>query len=305
MAVGRGRAVMAVVVAALLWGTTGTVATFFPDEVTPIAIGAVTMGVGGLLLFATAPRLSIGVLRHPPARRWVLAGAVGVFVYPLAFYSGMELAGVAIGNVVALGTGPVVTALCEWLFERHPLSRHWAISTGLAVVGVALLSFGRHAGDGGDDILPGVLLGLLAGVAYGLYTYASARAIGAGHPSRGVMGAMFGCGAVLLLPVLIATGAPIVQHPESIGLAAYLALGPMFLAYLLVGVALRALRSSTVTTVALLEPVAATILAVVVVGERLEPLAWLGIGFIMAGIVVLVTARPPRIRTRAPLDSEP
>ena len=302
---GRGGAVSAVVFAALLWGTTGTVATFFPDEVTPIAIGAVTMGAGGLLLFATAPRLSVGVLREPRARRWVIVGAVGVFIYPLAFYSGMELAGVAIGNVVALGTGPVVTALCEWLFERQPLSRRWAVSTALAVAGVALLSFGRHADDGGNDIVAGVLLGLLAGVAYGLYTYASSRAIGFGHPSRGVMGAMFGCGALLLLPVLVATGGPILADPTSVGLAAYLALGPMFLAYLLVGVALRSLRSSTVTTVALIEPIAATVLAVAVVGERLEPIAWIGIGVIMAGIVVLVTARPPRIQTRAPLDSEP
>jgi DME family drug/metabolite transporter len=305
MEAGRGRAVLAVVIASLLWGTTGTVATFLPDSVSPIAIGASTMGAGGLLLFATAPRLSVGVLRHPTARRWVLAGAIGVFIYPLAFYSGMDLAGVAIGNVVALGTGPVVTALCEWIFERHPLSRRWAISTTLAVVGVALLSFGRHPGDGGDSTLAGVLLGLLAGVAYGFYTYASARAIGAGQASRGVMGAMFGCGALLLLPVLLVTGSPLLAEPSSAGIALYLALGPMFLAYLLVGVALRTLRSSTVTTVALLEPVAATVLAVAVVGERLEPLAWLGLAFILVGIAVLVTARPPAIHTRAPLDSEP
>lgn len=305
MEAGRGRAVLAVVVASLLWGTTGTVATFLPDTVSPIAVGASTMGVGGLLLFATAPRLSLGVFRDPAARRWVLVGALGVFVYPLAFYSGMSLAGVAIGNVVALGTGPVVTALFEWLFERRPLSRRWAVSTALAIVGVALVSFGKHPDDGGDAIVAGVLLGLLAGIAYGLYTYSSARAIGAGHPSRGVMGAMFGSGAVLLLPVLLATGTPLLIDPESIAIAAYLALGPMFVAYLLIGVALRTLRSSTVTTIALLEPVAATVLAVVVVGERLEPLAWLGVAVILVAIVVLVTARPPRIETRAPLDSEP
>lgn len=305
MTAGRARATLAVVIASLLWGTTGTVATFLPDGVSPIAIGASTMGVGGLLLFATAPRLSVGVLRQPTARKWVLIGAIGVFIYPLAFYSGMSLAGVAIGNVVALGTGPVVTALCEWIFERHPLSRRWAISTALAVVGVALLSFGRHAGEGGADTLPGVLLGLLAGVAYGVFTYSSGRAIGSGEASRGVMGAMFGCGALLLLPVLLVTGAPLLEQPSSIGIALYLAVGPMFIAYLLVGIALRALRSSTVTTVALLEPVAATVLAVVVVGERLEPLAWLGVAFILLGIVVLVTAQPPRIQTRAPLDSEP
>jgi DME family drug/metabolite transporter len=290
------------VIAAVLWGTTGTAATFLPDAVSPLATGAATMGVGGLLLLGTAPRQSLAVLRHG-ARGWVIAGAIGVFVYPLAFYSGMDLAGVAIGNVVALGTGPIVTALLEWSFERHPLSLRWAIATVLALGGMCLLAFARHPGETADaGVLPGVLLGLLAGLAYGLYTYSSARVIAAGGTSRGAMGAMFGCGAVLLLPVLVVTGAPLVAHAGALGIAAYLAVGPMFLAYLLVGVALRTLRSSTVTTVALLEPVVATVLAVAVVGERLEPLAWLGLSAIVAGIVVLVSARPPQSAGRAVLD---
>src|SRR5690606_40240544 len=106
----RGSAVLAIVIASLLWGTTGTAAAFLPDAVSPLATGAATMGVGGMLLLVTAPRLSVAVLRGP-ARAWIAAGAIGVFVYPLAFYTGMDLAGVAIGNVVALGSGPVVTAL--------------------------------------------------------------------------------------------------------------------------------------------------------------------------------------------------
>ena len=166
----RALAVSAVVGASLLWGTTGTVASFLPEDVSPVAVGASTMGIGGLLLFLTAPSLSAGVLADAGARRWVLVGALGVFVYPLAFYSGMSLAGVAIGNVVALGTGPVVTALFEWLFERHPLSRRWAVSTVLAIAGVALLSFGRHPDGGDDGLVPGILLGLLAGIAYALFT---------------------------------------------------------------------------------------------------------------------------------------
>ena len=51
----RGSGVLAVVIASLLWGTTGTTATFLPQEVSPLATGAATMGVGGLLLVATAP----------------------------------------------------------------------------------------------------------------------------------------------------------------------------------------------------------------------------------------------------------
>jgi DME family drug/metabolite transporter len=290
---------VALVLASLLWGTTGTAATFFPDDVSPLAIGACTMGIGGLLLFLTAIRPSVGVLRDRTARRWVALGALGVVVYPLAFYSGMDLAGVAVGNVVALGSGPIFAALLEWLWERHPLSPRWAVATGLALVGIVLLTLGRHpeqadAGAASSGTLTGVALGLLAGFAYALYTYASSRAIRATGPSssRGVMGSMFGLGAVLLLPVLVATGAPLLQSPQTIAIAAYLAVGPMFVAYLLFGVGLRTIRSSAATTITLLEPVVATVLAVTVVGEQLDPLGWIGLALVLAGVVTLVTARP-------------
>jgi DME family drug/metabolite transporter len=246
-----------------------------------------------VLLFLVTLRAAVAVLRDRVARRWVALGALGVLVYPLAFYAGMDLAGVAVGNVVALGSGPVFAALLEWLWERRPLSPRWAISTGLAVLGIVLLGIGKQvdAGAGPLDTVAGVGLGLLAGLAYALYTYASSRAIGSGQPSQGVMGAMFGLGAILLLPVLLVTGAPLLQSGMTIGIAAYLAIGPMFVAYLLFGIGLRSIRSSAATTITLLEPVVATVLAVVVVGERLAPVGWIGLGLVLAGLTVLVTAR--------------
>lgn len=284
------RSSLALVIASLLWGTTGTAAHFMPDSVSPLAIGACTMGIGGLLLFAVSARGALAAIRRPEARRWLLIGAIGVFVYPLAFYTSMDLAGVAIGNVVSLGSGPVFAALLEWLWERHRLSLRWAVCAAIAVAGIALLAVGRD-GDAGPDIPLGVLLGTVAGLAYALYTYASSRAIGTGVASRDVMGGMFGLGAVALLPVLFVLGAPILQSWLSVGIAAYLAIGPMFVAYLLFGVGMRTLRSSTATTITLLEPVVATLLAVAVVGERLAPVGWIGIAAILAAVTALVTAR--------------
>ena len=288
----------ALILASLLWGTTGTAASFMPESVSPLAIGAATMTVGGALLFAVSARASLSALKDAAARRWILIGAIGVFVYPLAFYLSMNLAGVAIGNVVSLGTGPVFAALLEWLIERRKLSRLWLVCTSFAVGGVLLLTVGGHGGDAaaGTTLLPGVLLGLLAGLAYALYTYASSRAIRTGQPARAVMGGMFGSGAVLLLPVLVVLGGPLLQSSQSIGIAAYLALGPMFLAYLLFGIGMRTLRSSTATTITLLEPFVATLLAVIIVGERLEPLGWAGLGLILVSVTVLATARQPRGR---------
>ena len=99
--------VAALVLASLLWGTTGTTASFLPPDVSPLAIGASTMGVGGVLLFAASARSAIGVLRDRSARRWVLIGALGVFAYPLAFYAGMDLAGVAVSAGSACSSGKV------------------------------------------------------------------------------------------------------------------------------------------------------------------------------------------------------
>jgi len=285
--------VIALVLASLFWGTTGTAASFFPGNVSPIAVGASTMAIGGILLFVVSARGAIAALADRRARPWLALGAVGVFVYPLAFYSSMDLAGVAIGNVVSLGSGPVFAAIFEWLWERHRLSRRWVICTAVAIVGVALLSLGGHgeSGDGTPATGTGILLGLLAGFSYALYTYASTRAIGAGHAGRSVMGGMFGLGALALVPVLILTGAPLLQSPSTLSIAAYLALGPMFVAYLLFGYGLTRIRSSAATTITLLEPFVATLLAVLIVGERLGLPGWIGLALILLGVTVIATAR--------------
>jgi DME family drug/metabolite transporter len=293
-------AVWALVAASVLWGTTGTVASLIDDRVGPLAIGAATMAVGGALLFLVSARGALGAIRSHGSRGWLLIGAVGVVIYPLAFYSAMDLAGVAIGNVTALGSGPLFAAILERLVDGRRLTGRWMLGAGTAITGVALLVVGGHGGaassGGAGSLGLGVALGLLAGAAYALYTYASSRVIALGVPSRSAMGAVFGLGAVPLALVLLVTGGPLLTTgPTTIALTAYLALGPMLLAYLLFGWGLRALRSSTVTVITLLEPLVATILAVLIVGERLELVGWVGLALILVGVGVVSTARRPRI----------
>jgi len=288
-------AAFALVVASILWGTTGTAASFLPADVSPLAVGSATMGVGGLLLFGVSVRPSVSALRDSAAWRWLVIGAIGVVAYPLAFYAAMDLAGVAIGNVVALGSGPVFAAIFEWAWERRRPGPVWAACTGTAILGIGLLALGGSAnGDrSAAGIAAGVGLALVAGTAYALYAYASSRAIGLGQPSRGVMGGMFGLGALVLLPVLSVTGAPLLHSAQTVGISVYLALGPMLVAYLLFGIALGSFRSSSATTITLIEPLVATILAVVVVGERLAVAGWIGLALILAGVTAMTAARQP------------
>ncbi|HEV8013214.1 MAG TPA: DMT family transporter, partial [Pontimonas sp.] len=117
-----------------------------------------------------------------------------------------------------------------------------------------------------------------------------------GHTPRAVAGGVFGAGAPALLLVMLVTGAPLVATPERVGIVAYLVLGPMVIAYLAFTAALRTLRASTVATIALVEPVIATALAVLIVGEVLGYTAVVGIVLVSVSLVVFSTTRGPQLR---------
>jgi drug/metabolite transporter, DME family len=287
--------VLFVLMAALLWGTTGTAAAMAPG-VGPLAIGAAAMGLGGLLQAAAA---SPSVAAHRGAliaqRRTVMLSAGAVAVYPLAFYSSMRLAGVAVGTVVSIGSAPAAAAVIERLADHQPLSRGWAVGTTVGVSGVLALTLASSSGPGTTTATRpclGIALGLLAGVTYALYSWGAARVMRTGLPSRPVMGAVFGLGGVLLLPVLAVTGDPIISSGRHLAVTAYLAVVPMFLGYVLFGRGLATVAASTATTVSLLEPAVAALIAVLVLHERLSPLGWTGLALLLASLVITGATSP-------------
>src|SRR5665811_248590 len=226
-----------VLVAALLWGTTGTAAAMAPG-VGPLAIGAAAMGIGGLLQAAAASRVMF-THRGGLIAQWrtVMVSAGAVAVFPLAFYSSMRLAGVAVGTVVSIGSAPPAAAVIERIVDHQPLSRGWALGTTVGVSGVLALAL-AHPGQTdpaattatAQPVL-GIALGLLAGFTYAIYSWGAVRVMRCGLPSRPVMGAVFGLGGILLLPALALTGAPIITSGSNLAVAAYLAIVPMFLGY--------------------------------------------------------------------------
>ncbi|WP_028659946.1 DMT family transporter [Nocardioides insulae] len=294
MTEGRIAGLTAILITSCLWGTTGTAATFAPAA-GPLAIGAAALGIGGLLQAAVAvPALrdSRAALRdHLPL---IVVGAVSVAVYPLAFYSSMHLAGVAVGSVVSLASAPLASAVLERFVDRRAsgLGRRWALAAGLGVVGSVLLCASTFEGSAASpgSTIAGVALGLAAGSTYATYSWAVQGLIGRGLGRAASMGAVFGGGGALLLPVLFLTGAPLVASPEAFLVAAYMALIPMFLGYLLFGFGLTRVPASTATTLTLTEPAVAAVLAVLIVGERLAPLGWVGLAILGVVLVVLATA---------------
>lgn len=289
----RPRHTLAVLLAAVLWGTTGTVAHFAPPGSSALLIGASTFGFGGLILFALNARGTLAAFTRRNGV-WLLAGGVGVIVYPSTYYLSMSLVGVAIGNVLALASGPIFAAVLERLLLRRPLSGRWVAATGTAIAGVGLLAGSAHAAPGPDPLL-GIVLALAAGLGYAGYTVAGAALILRGVPSASAMGGVFLVGSAVLVPAFLLAGPGPLATPTGLGILAYLAIVPMAISYLLFGYALRALPATAATTIALAEPIVATLLAVIVVGEQLTFPAWLGLALVAVGIAI-TTLRWPATR---------
>ncbi|PWS51873.1 EamA family transporter [Streptomyces sp. FT05W] len=308
-----GAASACVLLASVLWGTTGTAATLAPD-VGPLAIGAVAMGLGGLLqALVAAPRIRREAPLLRAQRGVVLLGALAVAAYPPAFYSSMHLAGVATGTVVSIGSAPLASALIERVVDGRRLTRRWITGAVLGLSGTVLLcaaeatagtSSGPGARSAGSTVL-GVALGLTAGLTYAVYSWAAHRLIGRGLTSGAAMGTVFGIGGLLLVPVLAATGAPLLGSWSAAAVGAYMALVPMFLGYVLFGWGLARVRASTATTLTLLEPAVAAVLAVLVVGERLRPAGWAGVALIVCCLGVLTVPFPGAAGRRAAPSPHP
>ena len=282
---------LGVVVAATLWGTNGTVQRFAPDGTTTPGLGAVRLVVGALGLWAVARRSPA-----PPApadaatrrrtRASQVVGACAIALYNVCFFAAVDRTGVAIGTIIGIGSGPVFAGLLEAMVRRRSPSRAWWPATSLAIVGTTLLVAGG-AGGGVQVDGVGALLALGAGLSYALYAMSGATLLALGWAPDRSMAVLFAGGAVLMSPLLFLEPLGWLREPAGVLVVAHLGLVTVALAYLLFGRALRFVSVSSATTLTLAEPLTAAMLGVVVLGERLAPLSWVGAALVLAGLIVI------------------
>ncbi len=283
-----------ILLAAALWGTTGTAQAFAPLNAPPLVIGALRLMIGGaaLVVFAGHQGL-LHKWRALPLWPTAVAG-LSMALYQLCFFAGVKLTGVAMGTVIAIGSAPILAGLLSWLVFRQPPGVHWAIATCLAIVGCICLMF-----SGGSVSHPqinlnvfGFLLVCGACASYAVYTLCS-KTILDHAPADLVAAAVFGLGGCLLLPTLVVADLSFLMNWRGIAVVLELGLFATALAYILYTRGLTYVAVPTAVTLALAEPVVASLLGIFVLGERLSAVAWMGIGLVFAGLLWLTTQ--PRV----------
>ncbi|MCC2030965.1 DMT family transporter [Microbacterium allomyrinae] len=308
--------VLAVLAAAVLFGTTGTSQALGPDGTTPLSIGVMRMVIGGtglaLIAFPLAARHARRVATGSAnaagvPRPWLGAGPLALMVltglclaiYQPLFFLGTDRNGVAVGTVVALGSAPILAGLLEWALTRRMPTPTWMGATALATLGVILLGFGGEAGGtGGTDPL-GLLGSVGAGASFAVIANAQRRLLDQGWDPFTVVGAMGASAALLCVFAIPFVDLAWLATPRGLVMALWLGLATISIAYVMFTWGLSGLTAATAATLTLGEPLTASILGITVLGERLSPLAIGGLIVLAAGLALLAWG------SRAPRDPAP
>lgn len=275
--------IAAVLAAAVLFGTTGTAQELGPAGSTPLGVGAVRLLVGAVTLWCLVGRLpDMALLRRQP--RLLITGGICVAIYQPGFFLGTERSGVALGTIVALGSGPVFAGLLELLWlHRRPTNR-WVVATSVMLVGGVLLVVGG-GGDASFSVI-GTLGSLSSGFGYGLFAIVNKRLIERGVHSTTAMAWEFTIGVPMLAVLMIDQPTAWLTTASGVAMSIYLGVFVTGFAYLLYGWGLRSISTSTVVTLTLAEPLTAAVFAVLILDERLRWFGWLGAVVVVVGLVV-------------------
>ncbi|GIG20138.1 membrane protein [Cellulomonas chitinilytica] len=283
-----------VALAGVLWGTGGLAGAALADaEHLPASAVAAwrLLGGGGLLLVAL---VLTGALRRVPRTRVVLGRVVvtGLLAaaYQAAYFSAVARAGVATATLVALGAAPVLVAVGAAVLGRRLPSGRTVLALVLALTGlVCLVGTSTAAGTGsGSGRTGGVLLALVAAGAFATMTAINRG----GTPGLGALpltALAFTLGGIVLVAVSAVVG-PGVQVPGTTrgwALVTYLALVPTAAAYGAYFRGLHTVPATSAALLALLEPLTATVGAVLLLDERLGLAGLVGAVLLAAAVVVL------------------
>lgn len=277
-----------IILASILWGTSG----IFVHYLTPYGVSSLQMTfIRGLISFAC-----MGIFVLLSGRSIVktnfkeillfIGSGVSFFLTASCYYQSMQLTSVSTA-VVLMYTAPIFVMIYSTTFLGEKLSRMKLIAVIGMIAGCCLVS-GIIGGLKFDAM--GIVIGFLSGISYATYNIITKIEMQKGiNPVK----ANFYCflfsmivGMVVAKPVGIIDC--ISQNPPVvIFLFAGMGVFACILPYFLYTMALREIPVGTAASLGILEPMAATILSVLILEEKLSLYSAIGIVMILGSVFIL------------------
>ena len=281
------RSFLALVLAGLLWGTGGLAGALLQSRtgLHPVSVAAYRLLVGGGLATAALLALRVPVPRTAAAGRRLLAAGALIALFQACYFGAVGLTSVSLATLLTIGSAPVFVAAATG--ERGPKA---LTSIALAVTGLALLAGAPSTTDTWHTI-GGIALSLTSGAGFAALTLLTRRPVpgltGGATTALGLL-----VGGILLLPLALPAGMSLPADGDVLLIAAYLGIIPTALAYGAYFAGLRGAPAVTAALCSMLEPLTATVLAVLVLDDRMT--AWGTGGAVLLFAALVLNAVPSR-----------
>ncbi|NLT25967.1 MAG: DMT family transporter [Microbacteriaceae bacterium] len=235
----------------------------------------------------------------PMARRHVWMHLLGgaFFGLDLGLWTpGMLMAGAGVATVAG-NLQIIIVPVFAWLVFGERIRRPFVIAIPVMLVGIVLISGALETSIGGDVVL-GVALSAVAGFAYAGYVLIIARSVSPGHAITQAL--LAGCTSLVVgTGVASFFGAPtLAVDARPLVILLVMAIVGQFIGWLATTVALPRLDAATGSTLLLMQPVTAVLGGLLVLGERISVLQWVGIVAIVAAAwgTAIATGRSRGVR---------
>ncbi|GAA4548772.1 DMT family transporter [Amycolatopsis samaneae] len=293
----RARSSAALLLAGVLWGTGGLAGSLLAAraELPPLSVAAYRLLVGGLAggLYVALTGGARGIPRTPAVFRRLLAVGGLFALFQTSYFAAVSLSSVSVATMTTIGASPVLLTLVGALRARR-FPRGWTlVSVGGAVAGLVLLRWSPDGIASLASTAAGIGCALVASAGFAALTLVTARRVDGLEP---LPTTVFGCliGGVLLGPAAVWSGMGLPPRVDVLALACFFGIVPTALAYAAYFRGLTGAHPVLGALSALLEPLTASVLSVLLLGERLGVVAWCGAALLAGALVVGYWRPEPR-----------
>lgn len=277
------------VCSALFWAGAFIAGKYTVPYITTFTLTFLRFFFATVILFFVMKRTSVDFsLDKSKLPVYLFTGIVGMFGYHVLFFTALKDT-TAINSSIIAATNPMVTTVLAVLFLRSRLGAKQVFGIILSFIGVILTITGANLGvlisfrfNAGDLWM---LAAVSAWAAYSVFSKSQGKGI---QPIVLTYYSFLVC-TILLIPFVIyeKPWEYLLTIPVSAHLAVlYMSVFPSVIGYLVQQMAIKEIGPSKASIFVNLVPVFSIILAVLILGEALEPVKLLTAALIIAGVYI-------------------
>ena len=278
-----------VATAAFLWGTIGIYIDFLNQHgfssLDIVAFRVLTATVI-LFLYLLIYNRSLLYVQFYHLHYFIGTGILSISFFNWSYFTAISETSLSVA-VVLLYTGPAFVVIMSRLFFRELLTPQKITALFLTIIGVILVA---DLFSGTNKItLFGAVVGVSSGFGYALYTIFSKVALKKYSPLT-IIFYTFLMASLFMIPVSGIAGSETVERLQNLNILIViicLGLFPTVMAYLLYTEGLKKIEAGKASITAMLEPVSATLIGVMLYGEILSAIQITGILIVLLSVMLI------------------